>query len=191
MGEEQEVAPLKFSAHLGCSCSWKTHLPFYISPSLRSGSLAGCFHMGCVEGVRMYPCLMIGKVCLLSALLQASGERWGGCRHCFTMCIHVLEKDGRQSCMRTGRYEDNAWGGLFQSQIQGESIPVLTALSLIQQSHHTQLFYASSTDMGTACSTGLQQDWVLMRMWRCWQSGPCCFFCSGVAHLPLLLQRVQ
>ena len=58
------------------------------------------------------------------------------------------------------------------------------------QSHHMQLFHASSTDVGTACSTGLQQDWVLTGMWQCWQSGPCWFFCSCMAHFPLQVHRM-
>lgn len=37
------------------------------------------------------------------------------------------------------------------------------------QSRHTQIFHASSTDVGTACSTGLQQDWVLRG--RCGSAG--------------------
>jgi len=52
------------------------------------------------------------------------------------------------------------------------------------QSHHMQLFNVSSTDVGIACSTGLQQDWVLRGSVQRPTKPPC--LSPGTALLPSL-----
>lgn len=97
-------------------------------------------------------CLMVGKVCVQPAVLQARGERWGVC--CLTMWMYGMERDGKQSFMEEG----DGWRRHVRSRV----IPKPDPGSPYSHPSTLSLFQPIPPQAAFPCSTGLQQEWMLV-----------------------------